>query len=218
MSRFSFLACLLLVCGCAPAQDIQQTAEKLMRAQPSWLFDGPHDVCPAEVMGAEQVPVRYLGEVCLNDPTKCIEGCKSGVGNDCFSLALAVEPIRGYTPLADRLFLRACSLGVVPACSNRAASMRAEEAPCQVRTYEKACHRSDPWACLTLGMYLARGIGVERNLARARRLITESCELVDDSEWCAYGMDMLMEVDRMERKQREGALTPEPRNDTLLRR
>ena len=169
-------------------------------------------------MGDEQAPVRYLGEVCLNDPQKCVEGCRRGVGNDCFSLALAVEPMRGHIPLADRLFLRACSLGVVPACSNRAASMSAQEASCQVRTYEKACHRSDPWACLTLGMYLARGMGVERNLPRARRLITESCELVDDPEWCAYGLDMLMEVDRMEKKQRERAVAPNERGDSLLRR
>jgi hypothetical protein len=218
MRRLLLIPFLLFFAGCTPAQDVEQTAEALTRDQPKWLYAAPENACPADVMTDQPAPVRYLGEVCVQNPKKCVEGCKAGVGNDCFSMALAVEPMRGHTKLADRLFYRACSLGIVSACSNRASSMSSEESVCQVRTYEKACNRSDPWACLTLGMYLARGMGVERDLPRARRLITESCELVDDEEWCAYGLDMLMEIDRIEKKQRDRMIAPDAGSDSLLRR
>jgi hypothetical protein len=218
MAGFILIPFLLLFAACTPAQDVKDAAETLQREQPKWLYSSPDNACPADVMTDHAAPIRYLGEVCAENPKKCVEGCKAGVGNDCFAMALAVEPIRGYTRLSDRLFYRACSLGIVSACSNRASSMGTEETDCQVRTYEKACNRSDPWACLTLGMYLARGMGVQRDLPRARRLITESCELVDDEEWCAYGLDMLMEIDRIEKKQRERMIAPDAGSDSLLRR
>ena len=218
MNRILLLPLLLLFAGCTPAQDLNQAAEALTRDQPKWLYSPAENACPADVMTDQPAPIRYLGEVCTENPKKCVEGCKAGVGNDCFAMALAVEPIRGQTKLADRLFYRACSLGVVSACSNRASSMAAEESVCQVRTYEKACNRSDAWACLTLGMYLARGMGVDRDLPRARKLITESCELVDDEEWCGYGIDMLMEIDRIEKKQRDRMIAPDAGSDSLLRR
>ncbi len=221
MFRVILIPLLLLFAGCTPAQepaDLDQTAKTLTRDAPKWLYGPAENACPADVMPDHVSTVRYLGEVCTEAPAKCVQGCQKGNGNDCFAMALAVEPIRGHTQLADRLFYRACSLGVVSACSNRASSMAAEESACQVRTYEKACNRSEPWACLTLGMYLARGMGVERDLPRARRLITESCDLVDDEEWCAYGLDMLMEIDRIEKKQRERLIAPDAGSDSLLRR
>jgi hypothetical protein len=218
MTRSIVAPLLLLFAGCTPAQDINHAAEALTRDQPKWLYHPAENTCPADVMPDQPVPVRYLGEVCVESPKRCVDGCKAGVGNDCFAMGLAVEPIRGQTKLSDRLFLRACSLGVVSACSNRASSMSSNESACQVRTYEKACNRSDAWACLTLGMYLARGMGVERDLPRARKLITESCELVDDEEWCGYGIDMLMEIDRIEKKQRDRMIAPDAGSDPGLRR
>ncbi len=218
MQRAFFIPVCLLFAACTPAQDINQTAAEMTAEQPKWLFQAAENACPADVMTDQAAPIRYLGEVCVTDPKKCAEGCKSGNANDCFAMALAIEPMRGQTKLADRLFYRACSLGVVSACSNRASSMSADESACQVRTYEKACNRRDAWACLTLGMYLARGMGVTRDLPRARKLITESCELVDDEEWCAYGLDMLMEIDRIEKKQRDRMIQPDAGSDSLLRR
>jgi len=217
MLRFLLICSCLSFAACSPAaEDIKEVADGLTRDQPNWLTTNAE--CPADVMTDFQAPIRYLGEVCTENPKKCVEGCKSGGPNDCFALALAVEPLRGNTQLADSLFMRACSLGVISACSNRASSMSVEHSACQVRTYDKGCNRKDPWACLTLGMYLARGMGVDRDLPRARRLITESCELVDDEEWCAYGLDMLMEIDKIEKKQRERLLTPDAGSDSLLRR
>jgi hypothetical protein len=218
MIRLTLTLFLLSFSGCTPAQDLDRAAEALAREQPKWLYGAAENACPADVMTDHSMPVRYLGEVCAENPKRCVNGCKAGNANDCFAMALAVEPLRSHTMLVDRLFYRACSLGIVSACSNRAASMANEESACQVRTYEKACNRRDPWACLTFGMYLARGMGVERNLPRARRLITESCELVDDEEWCAHGLDMLMEIDRIEKKQRERMIAPDAGSDSLLRR
>jgi hypothetical protein len=218
MRRLFLTPIFVLFAGCTPAQDINQSAADLAREQPKWLFSASENACPADVMSDQPAPIRYLGEACVTDPKKCVEGCKAGNSNDCFAMALAVEPIRGHTKLADRLFYRACSLGVVSACSNRASSMSSNDSVCQVRTYEKACNRRDAWACLTLGMYLARGMGVDRDLPRARKLITESCELVDDEEWCAYGLDMLMEIDKIEKKQRDRMIQPDAGSDPLLRR
>lgn len=217
-SRFICVPLLLLLAGCAPAQDVDQFAEALTRDQPKWLYDSAENTCPADVMAQRPVPVRYLGEVCIENPNRCVEGCKAGVGNDCFAMALAVEPIRGHTKLSDRLFLRACSLGVISACSSRASSMNSSEAVCQARTYEKACDRNDRWACLTLGMYLARGMGVERDVPRARKLITESCEFLGDEGRCDYGIDMLMEIDRIEKKQRDRMTAPPAGGEPPVRR
>lgn len=218
MVRLFLIPVLLLMTACSPAQDIKQVASEMTTQRPKWLPAESDNTCPADVMPEFQMPIRYLGEVCVEDPKKCVEGCKGSDANACFALALAIEPIRGNTKLADALFLRACSLGIVNACSNRASSMSSDVAACQVRTYEKSCNRRDAWACLTLGMYLARGMGVERDLPRARRLITESCELVDDDEWCNYGLDMLMEIDRIEKKQRDRLITPDAGSDPLLKR
>jgi hypothetical protein len=221
MIRTLLVPVLVVFAACTPdtpAQDINQTAAELTREQPKWLYSASENACPADVMTDRPAPIRYLSEVCVADPKKCLDGCKANNANDCFAMALAVEPLRGSTKLADRLFFKACSLGVVSACSNRASSMSSDESVCQVRTYEKACNRKDAWACLTLGMYLARGMGVDRDLPRARQLITESCELVDDEEWCNYGLDMLMEIDRIEKKQRDRMIQPDAGSDSLLRR
>jgi hypothetical protein len=96
-------------------------------------------------------------------------------------------------PVSEALFLRACTLGIVSGCTNRAAGMDRPDA-CAIRTFQVGCDRDDPWACTMIGFHLIRGIGIAQDRERARQALAKSCRFGEDDPACEYAKRLLNEI------------------------
>ena len=175
------------------AADSTTVLNDLEADRPSWLF--PADACPADVMSNRNVEVAYLGDRCLGALSACIARCRTKDANACYALALAVQSLKREM-LSDALFLRACKLGVVSGCTNRAASMMEEQQACAIRSFEKTCDRDDPWGCTMFGFYLVQGNGIAQDHERARAVFAKSCKYGDEDEACRWAKGILKKIDQ----------------------
>jgi TPR repeat protein len=180
--------------SCASAADANKIIGDLEASPPDWL---PQlDTCPADLMPARETHLDFSVARCSAALDQCVDHCRAGDASDCYSAALVIQKA-GSRHLSEVLFLKACGLGYVSGCTNRAAGMDSGEGiHCAIRTYQLGCDRKDPWACTMAGFHLIRGIGVEKDLDRARKAFSQSCYLGDDDEACIRGKALLKEIDR----------------------
>jgi hypothetical protein len=172
--------------------DTAKLLQDLEASPPEWL--PALDKCPAEVMPERETRVYYSTKACAAAPEGCLRSCQMGDANDCFAAALMLQEIR-HTPVSEALFLRACALGIVSGCTNRAASMdRADGDACAIRTFQKGCDRDDPWACTMIGFHLIRGIGIAKDQERARQALSKSCRFAEDDPACEYAKRLASEI------------------------
>jgi hypothetical protein len=119
----------------------------------------PADDCPVDVAPERVELVKYLSEGCAPDIRTCMKACKGGDANACYAAALRTQELKKSPARSEALFLRACRLGIVSGCTNRAAGILLEpESPvrarCAARTFERMCRDVDralrvlPTACL----------------------------------------------------------------------
>jgi hypothetical protein len=195
MTAFS-IALAAIFSSAAPtgATDAAKIVEQLEASWPNWL--PKLNTCPADLMPAADGPPNFSIERCSALTDQCLERCRAGDANDCYATALVLQKVK-TGPLSEALFLRACALGVVSGCTNRAAAMDSGDgSSCAIRTFQLACDRKDPWACTMTAFHLIRGIGVDRDLDRARKALTHSCRFGEDDEACMYAKALLKEIDR----------------------
>lgn len=70
------------------------------------------------------------------------------------------------------------------------ASRAASRTPtCTTRTFELACERQDPWACVMLSRALIDGRGTARDLDRAAAVLSAACRYGDDDPACQTAKD-----------------------------
>ena len=175
------------------AADNNDAIGKMEGTWPDWLPRA--EQCPADSMPANAGAPAFSIEGCSAAAEQCLDRCRAGNASDCYAAALVVQRMIKTGPLSDALFLRACKLGVASGCTNVAASMEdSGDYACPNRTYELACGRDDPWACTMMGFHLIKGIGVEKNNARARRFLAKSCRFGDTDEACANAKAFLKEI------------------------
>ncbi|MCK1386806.1 hypothetical protein [Bradyrhizobium sp. 21] len=197
--RSCSLTALLIACTAglfspvtADAGDLAGVAEKMEAAWPDWL---PRpEQCPADAMPANAGAPVFSIEQCSAAVEQCIDHCRAGNVSDCYAAGLVLQSVKD-SPLTDALFLRACKLGAASGCTNRAATMEASgDYACPNRTYELACARDDPWACTMMGFHLIKGLGVEKDHERARRMLAKSCRFGDADEACINAKAMLKAI------------------------
>jgi TPR repeat protein len=174
-----------------------EVLENIEAAPSDWLPD--LGSCPADVMPKQEAASVYFEERCAARLERCLNNCRAGDASDCYASALILQRVRN-SPISEALFLKACALGIVSGCTNRAAGMEAPGAQpgsgneCSVRTFNLACERNDPWACTMAGFHLARGIGVAKDPARARQVLAKSCKYGEQDQACAYAKGILKEI------------------------
>jgi len=176
----------------AYATDAGNLLEEIEARWPDWLPS--LEQCPADVMPARAADSNFSLERCSTSPAQCLDRCRAGDAGDCYATALVFQKIKaGRVP--EGLFLRACALGNVSGCTNRAAAMdNGSGVSCAVRTFERACDRDDPWACTMMGLHLVHGIGVARNNDLARRALSKSCRFGDGDQACASAKTLLKKI------------------------
>src|ERR1700756_554223 len=156
----------------AAAAEAGKIVEQMEASWPDWL--PTLDKCPADLMQQHQYSVDFSIERCSNAVEQCISRCREGLASNCYAAALVLQKVKNG-PVSEALFLRACALGYVSGCTNRAAGMESTSAnKCAIRTYELACDRNDPWACTMIAFHLLRGVGV-KDYARAKKALSQSC-------------------------------------------
>jgi TPR repeat protein len=172
-----------------------------LREQPTWLF--PAAECPADVMPAYQEDSHYFAGKCKGDLATCADRCQANDGGDCYALALALEGMETETQsdevVFEALYLRACRLGVVSGCTNRAAGMTVREPEsadaCAARTFAQTCERDDAWGCTMYGYHLMTGRGVEKDLDRAARMFRRACGYDETFAACTKAKRLLQEIE-----------------------
>lgn len=189
-----------LVVGSIPFQATPAVASDAAEAQlkrleadrPSWLPG--LDRCPADVMPAREVTSDYSLERCTVALEPCLSSCRAGNANDCYASAQVLQKVRN-NPISDALFLKACELGIMSGCTNRAAGMDSGKGgSCAIRTYERACDHNDPWACTMMGMHLVRGIGIAKDHERAKQVLSRSCRYGEGDEACGLAKRLMKEA------------------------
>ena len=186
----------LLSCENEGASDAQRAALERVAARPDWLL--PSDDCPADVV-PERDDARVVADLCLPRLLNCLSGCEDGDDTLCQSAALAVQDL-GDPDGAEALFLRACRLGNMSGCTNRAAGIltygsgEEEGLRCATRTFEKTCEAGDPWGCTMLGLHLVRGIGIDPDYERAQNVLRLACEVDETDPACAAARETASQI------------------------
>ncbi len=174
----------------APANTPSTTAP--MHADiPAWLQ--PFDACPADVMTINAPSIAGYPDRCVPGLDACLARCEQHDAVACYAAAADIQPTR--PKLAEALFFRACTLGIASGCTNRAAAILVHERDaartptCTTRTFELACERQDPWACVMLSRALIDGRGTARDLDRAAAVLSAACRYGDDDPACQSAKD-----------------------------
>ncbi|MEM7247807.1 MAG: hypothetical protein AAF533_20890 [Acidobacteriota bacterium] len=179
--------------GCA-LPTVDEILDGYAQEMPAWA--GEPDACAADHVPPRDRPITYLGDRCLDRPRSCIRECEQGDANACYALALALQQrYPEEPPVIQALFLRSCELGVVSGCTNHAAGKSDEHGECKARTFAATCAADDPWGCAMHGLCLHEGLGVERDVAAARRAFERSCELDQEDPACHHALMALARID-----------------------
>lgn len=163
-----------------PTTPAEAVSNKVL-AQSQWQAQAQQ--CPATLIPKRAQENLDRGDNCseAEHMESCLQHCKAGDGNDCYWLAINVQKAKGPAMGYEPLFQRACSLGVMSGCTNRAAGMFVASPDdesvrqCVTQTYAKACELEDPWACTMYGFNLSQGIGTPPDSTKALKVLGRSC-------------------------------------------
>ena len=173
----------------AASDAVSLMLEKMEVSKPDWL---PNlDTCPVDVMAAREIKPDYSIDRCATGLERCLDNCRTGDANDCYASALVLQKVRNNS-VSEALFLKACALGMVSGCTNRAAGMEdSGRVACVIQTFQRGCDYNDPWACTMLGFHLLRGIGVAKDHERARQVLSKSCRFGETDQACSYARRLM---------------------------
>jgi hypothetical protein len=166
---------------------------RILDGRPAWLRD---DGCPDAIMPATLIQPSWSSQACAGGRLlECVSECERGRAVSCYGAALEMQKIDAQLAVVQALFMRACRLGHASACTNAAAGRNGLDA-CSVRTYDRTCGQAgDPWGCTMLGLALAKGEGVTRDLARARTVLRKACAAAEDDPACQAAMSILGQIE-----------------------
>jgi hypothetical protein len=197
LTRIGLAAFVILSAGLHPppagADDAAALLKQMEAIKPAWLPS--LDTCPADVLPPSKTKSGYYEGRCENTLERCLQSCGAGKGDDCYASALVFQKVKRDSSISEALMLKACGLGVVSGCTNRAATIDSGPGiPCAVRTFIAACDRDDPWACTMIGMHLVRGIGIDKDHKRARQVMEKSCRYGEIDEACRAAKSLMKEI------------------------
>ena len=178
-----------------------ETVYKSLSEKPKWLFTD--DVCPLEVFPKVVDEKFYSFESCAENADICLDKCRDNDGAACYSLAVSLQRKKGLEQnISEFLFLRACRLGYISGCTNRAARILNDQPKdekslkCAVDTFEKSCEKGDPWGCTMFGNMLYLGITRPKDNEKALQVLSKSCKYGEDDAACVRAKELIEEISR----------------------
>ncbi len=177
-----------------------ESAYKSLLEKPKWLFAA--DVCPFEIFPKAEDEKFYPFDACAKYADVCLDKCQNNDGAACYSLAVSVQLKKGaYQDISEFLFLRACKLGVISGCTNRAAGILSrgetdeKSAACAINTFEKTCEKNDSWGCTMFGFMLHRGMSRPKDDEKALQALSKSCkDGEEDDDACIKAKELIEEI------------------------
>ncbi len=212
------IICVLAVGGIVFGQSVTQNRKeensnlhfekvyKTLTEKPTWLFS--EDFCPFDIFPKKIDESVYIADKCDKDATVCLENCKKNDGMACYTLAVMIQikktPNQDYS---EALFLRACKLGVISGCTNRAARILNDKSDdekaveCAVDTFEKTCENNDPWGCTMLGFAFYSGQGRPQDFEKALKILPKACNKYgEEDEACQTARQFIEEINKTKKK------------------
>jgi hypothetical protein len=195
------IAAAFTACATTPLtrREASPTAKALERlGQPEWSV--PAAECPVDVFPNVEEAVKYLGSECAPDLDACLTRCQGRDANACYAAALRIQELKAPEQYSEALFMRACRLGIVSGCTNRAAGIvhsqleNAEAWRCGNRTFEAMCERNDPWACTMWGSSLLQGRWVKRDISGALKVLPKGCLLSERDPACVRARELMDKI------------------------
>jgi len=186
-----------------PKVEITESTPLHEKSPASFAWLPSTSTCPADAIPATTTDGNDVPAKCAADLGGCFSRCQSSDAEACYGAALRVQEMgdmEANNPLAEALFLRACKLGVMSGCTNRAAGMMRFDAvspardTCVARTFEATCDKRDPWGCTMFGLVLEQGIGVTQDLPRALSVLKYGCVNGIDDPACQNALDVAARI------------------------
>ena len=198
MKRLISTIALLTSFSLAPQLAISQPASNeiddighAVIANTQWVNDAK--LCPTQLMAKKETTSHLDGNECKPGRlAHCLASCTAGGPGACYWLGQALLQGNAKFDADEVLFQRACKLGVMSGCTNRAAGMlKASDTDertksCAAATFTAACAFDDPWACTMQALHLSRGIGVKKDTERALKSLEKSCKYGPEDQACIY--------------------------------
>lgn len=175
-----------------------------IKSKPDWLNSRSN--CPVDVIPEFEKEIFYLSEGCAKNPQKCFDKCKNNDGNACYSLALLIQDKEITQTESEPLFMKACELGIISGCTNRAAGRlnlepeNRKTIECAADTFEKTCERNDAWGCSMYGFVLSQGLGRKQNIDEALKFLGKSCEVNENDEACRSAKEIEKQISDLKYK------------------
>lgn len=117
----------------ARAAEVATILQQVEASWPDWL--PKPEQCPADLMPTHETMFNFSIERCTAETAQCVDSCRAGDAADCYATALVFQKVKNGQ-LVDAFFLKACGLGLVSGCTNRAAGMdmASDGHTCAIRT------------------------------------------------------------------------------------
>lgn len=206
MKRLISAIALLAGFGLAPQLAFSQPASaeidditRVIVANTQWVSDAK--LCPTQVMAKKATMSHLEGNECKPGKlSNCLATCSKGEPGGCYWLGQALLQGNAKFDADEVLFQRACKLGVMSGCTNRAAGMLKasgkdeQTKSCAAQTFAAACAFDDPWACTMQALHLSRGIGVKKDTAGALKSLEKSCKYGPDDQACIYAAKVRSDI------------------------
>jgi TPR repeat protein len=124
---------------------------------------------------------------------RCSQACAGRDARACYDLAMATEHDEAGDAEAEKMFRRACEMGMAIGCTNYAAVLwgRGENLGCARRIFEKACAANETWGCGMLGrMLITDEASGKAELARGREILERGCDSLGGFSCRALAMEL----------------------------
>ena len=159
--------------GLSPAAQAQQSAPPVVGSAAA----DPSSKCVADRVTSLAVTAVDRAD-CTAEDDACKIDCAAGDASACFFRGAKLQGIPQRTEEAIALFGRACELGLAIACTNHGASiwMRADDAACARRVFEKACAVKEVFACGMIGRMRVSAAQTDEQRAAARAYFERTCQ------------------------------------------
>jgi len=185
---------LALIASDAVAQELDQFNEDLQSYGLTWL--SPLDKCPFNIIPDSSDAISKDLETCEQHLSKCVDECRLGNAERCFSAAETHEALRNEAR-AHALYAQSCKLGVSLGCTNYAARLRYREQGddvCIANTFFEMCSRNDIWGCAMSSVVSWQAEGVTQDAAKAESYAEKACNIDTEHDACLLAQDILSEV------------------------
>jgi TPR repeat protein len=155
-------------------------------------------LCPKDLFGGKEIEYRDVIDDCRISQNKCLKKCLAGDANHCLSLGHVYVDIEDKPIYSSALYTRACKLGAVSACTNRAAAIQRFDEElgeaCFYGTFRLTCNKNDEWGCTMQGLSLYKGIGAKKDNDEALKVLKKSCALNQENEACSYAKSIIKNI------------------------